>query len=189
MLRIALFPLLFPVPFHILLNILTFFGLCFPLLSALAASGEFPTLTIWFSYIMASSRVDHKDETDGKRNLDCAGKGLFITHSSRRTAGGPPERRNHRATRLVWSPGFVLLLYRVVFGSGKRWCFPVARVRMLITALKIKNFYVYVGGFSLVKAAQHFFDPLRTLSIFKKWKWMKFKEVDFGTCEHRTVSP
>lgn len=105
---------------------------------------------------MASSRVDHKDETDGKRNLDCAGKGLFITHSSCRTAGGPPERRNHRATRLLWSPGFVLLLYRAVFGSGKRWCFPVARVRMLITALKIKNFYVYMGGFSLVKAAQHF---------------------------------
>lgn len=102
MLRIALFPLLFPVPFHILLNILTLWAVFpSPSFPALAASGEFPTLTIWFSYIMASSRADHKDETDGKRNLDCAGKGLFITHSSRRTAGGPPERRNHRATRLV----------------------------------------------------------------------------------------
>lgn len=44
--------------------------------------------------------MDHKEETDGKRNLGCAVKGLFITHSSRRTAGGPPERRNHRGTGL-----------------------------------------------------------------------------------------
>lgn len=67
----------------------------------MAASSEFPTLTIWFSYIMESSlQVDHKEETDGKRNLGCAVKGLFITHSSRRTAGGPPERRNHRGTGL-----------------------------------------------------------------------------------------
>lgn len=58
---------------------------------------------MWFSYIMVSSRVDHKDETDGKRNLDCAGKGLFITPSSRRAAGGPPERRNHRELTFIKS--------------------------------------------------------------------------------------
>lgn len=48
----------------------------------------------------SSLQADHKEETDGKRNLDRAVKGLFITHSSHRTAGGPPERRNHRGTRL-----------------------------------------------------------------------------------------
>lgn len=44
---------------------------------------------------MASSlQVDHKKETDGKCNLDCAVKGLFITHSSRGTAGGLPKGGN-----------------------------------------------------------------------------------------------
>jgi len=58
----------------------------------------------------SSLKVDHKEETDGKRNFDCAVKGLFITHSSRRAAGGPPERKNHRGTGLLLSPGFILLL-------------------------------------------------------------------------------
>lgn len=75
------------------------FDLCLPPLGALAASSEFPALTVWFSYIMESSlQVDHKEETDGKRNLDRAMKGLFITLSTQQESRGPPERRNHQGT-------------------------------------------------------------------------------------------
>lgn len=91
-------------------------GLCLPLLGALAASSEFPTLTVWFSYIMESSlQVDHKEETDGKRNLECAMKGLFITHSTQQESRGPPERRNHRGT----GP-FVKVL--TSYSYCKEWC-------------------------------------------------------------------
>lgn len=70
-----------------------------PLLGALAESREFPALTVWFSYIMEPSlQVDHKEETDGKCNLDRAMKGLFITHSTQQESKGPPERRNHPGT-------------------------------------------------------------------------------------------
>lgn len=47
-----------------------------------------------------SLQVDHKEETDGKRNLACAVKGLFITHSSRRTAGGASRKEKSQRTRL-----------------------------------------------------------------------------------------
>lgn len=42
----------------------------------------------------SSLQVDHKEETDGKCNLGCAMKGLFITHGSRGTAGGLPKGEN-----------------------------------------------------------------------------------------------
>lgn len=51
--------------------------------------------------------------------------------------------------------------------------------------LKEREFYCLCEGvfFKIWLKLDNFFDQLRTLTCFQKWKLIKFKEIDFGTCE------